>query len=346
MSSIPFYLIFFVPCSVVCGYMLGGVFNLLTFFAVFGVIPLLDLRIGTSSRNPDAQTAEQIKDAFRFKVITWLCAVAQVVIVIWGAFVAAGGAMNPLALVAFTISMGTSSGVMGINVSHELQHRVNNAFEPLLSRFMLWTVTYMHWSVEHVAGHHRNVATPHDPATARLGESFYAFWPRTVFGGIASSWRIEKQRLSKKGLRIFSRDNRFIKYAVFEAALVLALWGFLGTSAVFYFLGQSLMAISLLEVVNYVEHYGLARKQLADGRYEPVNVTHSWNSSNRLTNLYLFNLQRHSHHHASPGARYQLLKHFDKSPQLPTGYAGMILLAVVPPLWRKVMDPKVPQRGR
>ncbi|MDA8137960.1 MAG: alkane 1-monooxygenase [Desulfobacteraceae bacterium] len=344
MSSIPYYLIFLVPFSVIQGYVAGGVFNFSTVVAVFGVIPLLDLLIGTSSKNPDPETIERIKDEFRFKVITWLCALVQVGIVIWGAFIIASGRLSLFEAFLFTLSMGTSSGVMGINVSHELQHRVNNKLEPLLSRFMLWSVMYMHWAVEHVVGHHRNVATPDDPATARLGESFYAFWPRTVLGGLASSWHIEKQRLIKKGGRAWSVENRFLKYALAELALVVAIRVFLGPAAVFYFLGQSLVAISLLEVVNYIEHYGLLRKQLPNGRFEPVNVTHSWNSSNILTNIYLFNLQRHSHHHASPGSRYQILKHFNESPQLPTGYAGMILLAIVPSLWRKVMDGRVPRK--
>ncbi len=137
-------------------------------------------------------------------------------------------------------------------------------------------------------------------------------------------------------------QNRVLKYALAEMALLLCFWVFLGTAAALYFIVQSIVAVSLLEVVNYIEHYGLLRKKMNDGKYEPVNVTHSWNSSNILTNIYLFNLQRHSDHHAEPGLRYQLLKHFDQSPQLPTGYAGMVLLALIPPLWYKVMNHRGP----
>lgn len=344
MRALPYYLIFLVPISVIQAYTMGGIFTFSTPVWVFGVIPLLDLLIGKSSKNPTPEEARRIKDEFRFKVIPWLCALVQVVIVFWGAFVVAKGGLTILEIVGFTISMGTSSGVMGINVSHELQHRVNNRYEPLLSRFMLWTVCYMHWAIEHVAGHHRNVATPHDPATARFGESFYVFWPRTVGGGFKSAWEIEKNRLAKKGASIWSPHNRMLLYGTVEIGLLLFFWINFGFAAAFYFIGQSLVAVSLLEVVNYIEHYGLLRKPIAPGKYEPVNVTHSWNSSNILTNLYLFNLQRHSHHHAEPGMRYQCLKHFDQSPQLPTGYAGMILLAVIPPLWRAIMDPRVPSR--
>jgi alkane 1-monooxygenase len=341
MNSLPYYIIFLVPFSVVMGYALGGVFTFFTPVAVFGVIPLLDLFIGIDKDNPSPDMEQRLKDSLPHKLITWLAVPVQTGMVLWGAFAVTYGGLTPLEIAGFSISMGTSSGIMGINLSHELQHRVNNSLEPLLSRIMLWTTGYMHWAVEHVAGHHRNVATPGDPATARLGESFYAFWPRTVGDGFRSSWHIEKGRLEKKGISLWSTDNRILRYLAAEAALLLAFWVLLGAVAAVYFIVQCLMAISLLEVVNYIEHYGLLRRELSEGVYEPVNVTHSWNSSNTLTNIFLFNLQRHSDHHAEPGRRYQVLRHFDQSPQLPTGYAGMILLAVMPPLWRRVMDPRV-----
>ncbi len=176
MRSFPYYLVLFVPLSVVHGYHLGGGFTFLTLWSIFGVIPFLDLFIGTSTRNPSPEQARRIKDALRFKIITWFCAPVQVGLVIWGAFVIAGGGLSALEMVGFTLSMGTSSGVMGINVSHELQHRVNHKFEPLLSRFMLWSVAYMDWAVEHVAGLHRHVATLDDPATARL--HLFCFCPQ------------------------------------------------------------------------------------------------------------------------------------------------------------------------
>lgn len=243
--------------------------------------------------------------------------------------------------IGFIFSIGVSSGVMGINVSHELQHRVNHKVEPFLARVMLWTVLYMHWAIEHVAGHHKNVATYEDPATARYGETFYAFWFRTVFCGMASAWKIEASRLKRKGIKVFSLKNRVIAYSISELLLVSVLFLVFGLVAVEYFIIQSIIAFTLLEIVNYVEHYGLLRIKGSDGLYEPVNFLHSWNSSNWLTNRFLFNLQRHSDHHYKPDRRYQILRHFDDSPQLPTGYAGMILLAAIPPLWRRVMDHRV-----
>ncbi len=341
MVALPFCLIFLVPMSVVAGYMLGGAFTFITPAVVFGVIPVLDLVIGSSRRNPTMAEEAAWKEALSFRVITWLCVPLQVAVVLWGAYVVSNSAMTAREMAGFVLSVGTSSGVMGINVSHELQHRVNSAFEPLLARIMLWTVVYMHWAVEHVAGHHRHVATPEDPATARLGESFYVFWPRTVFEGIRSAWRIEQRRLERKQQSIWGIHNRLMRYLLAQLGLLGALGAVLGTAAVTYFVAQSIVAISLLEIVNYIEHYGLLRKKIEGGSYEPVSLRHSWNSSNCLTNRFLFNLQRHSDHHLKPDRRYQVLRHHQESPQFPTGYAGMILIAAIPPLWRSIMDPRV-----
>lgn len=340
MSSLPFYLIFLVPLSVILGYRMGGFFTFLTPVFVFGVVPFLDIVAGISRVNPGPEEEARLKDALTFKLITWLCVPVQIALVFWGGFAVTHGGLTPLESAGFIFSMGVSSGIMGINVSHELQHRVNNGFEPLLSRFLLWTVGYMHWAIEHVIGHHRNVATPLDPATARLGESFYAFWPRTISGGFKSAWHIESLRLQKKGLKQWGLNNRMIRYGLAEITLVVIFGIFLSIQAALYFIAQALIAITLLEAVNYIEHYGLLRKEI-NGKYEPVHFTHSWNSSNYLTNCFLFNLQRHSDHHFEPGRRYPLLRHFDESPQLPTGYAGMILAAVVPPLWRSIMDKRI-----
>jgi alkane 1-monooxygenase len=338
---LPFYQIFLVPLGVVLGYIVGNVVTLLSPFFVFVIIPLMDLLVGIDTTNPSSTEEEAWKEAGAFRVPTIICAFLQPAMVLWGAYAVTRGTLTTLELVGFTIAMGFSSGIMGINVSHELQHRVNQRLEPFLSLIMLLSVLYMHWAVEHVAGHHRNVATPKDPATGRLGESFYTFFPRTVFMGMKSSWDIEAARLKRKSQQVVSLHNRVLLYYVAEIALVAAVWAIFGKTAVIYLIGQSIVAISLLEIVNYVEHYGLLRKEISPGQYEPVTFQHSWNSSNWLTNRYLFNLQRHSDHHYKPDRRYPILRHFDQSPQLPTGYAGMLLLAYVPPLWRRVMDPRV-----
>jgi alkane 1-monooxygenase len=341
MSILSFCIIFLVPFSVVQGYYLGGVFTFLTPIVVFGIIPFLDILIGVNKENPSPQQEEALSNMTSYRIITMLCAPLQVIMVFWGAFVITRGVLTPQEIAGFTLSMGVSSGIMGINVSHELQHRVNFKLEPFLARIILWTVLYMHWAIEHVAGHHKNVATPLDPATARLGEPFYTFWFRTVFGGMRSAWNIEVTRLKRKNLKSISIKNRIILYTISEIALLAVLFTVFGLSALAYFIFQGIIAFSLLEIVNYVEHYGLLRIKDSNGRYEPVTFLHAWNSSNLLTNRFLFNLQRHSDHHYKPERRYQILRHFDESPQLPTGYAGMIVLAAIPPLWRIVMDHRV-----
>ena len=341
MNLLSFGVVYLIPASVVLGYLLGGGFTFITPVFVFGVVPVLDAIIGKDLKNPAPGEEERLDADLRYRLLTWLCAPLQVAVVFWGAWVVSSGALSPLEMAGFIVSMGISSGVMGINVAHELTHRVNGRFETALAKIMLWTVFYIHWGLEHVVGHHRFVATPEDPSTARMGESFYRFLPRTVFGAFNSAWAFEAERVEKKGHPVWSRHNRVAAALAAYGALVVFVALVFGPWALLYFMLQAVVAFSLLEAVNYIEHYGLLRDRRPDGAYEPVAPVHSWNSSNWLTNRFLFNLQRHSDHHYRPGRRYQSLEHHEESPQLPTGYAGMILLALVPPLWKRVVDPKL-----
>ena len=335
-----FMLIYLVPLSVIIGYLMGGMGTFLTPFAVFGIIPFVDLLAGKNRVNVPEDMEKDLSEQKGYRIITWICAPLQVATVFWGLWIIVTRDLPLIESIGLTISVGVCSGVLGINVSHELAHRINNRLEPFLSKLMLWSVLYMHWGLEHVVGHHRHVATPNDPATARYGDSFYAFWPRTVFGSFNSVWDFEVNRLSKDNLPAWSMQNRVVVFLLLQLMLLIAVSLITGVVGLIYMVAQAMVAISLLEIVNYIEHYGLERT-FENGRYEKVQPWHSWNSSNWLTNKFLFNLQRHSDHHYKPGRRYQILRHFDESPQLPTGYAGMILLAAVPPIWRRVMDPKI-----
>jgi alkane 1-monooxygenase len=346
MSLQGFFIIYLLPLSVVVGYLLGGWFTFLTPLMVFGLIPLLDVLLGVNTRNPLEQDEKRLTARMEYRYVTWFCVPLQLGLVLWGAWVVTHRSLSPLELAGFVFSMGISSGAMGINVSHELVHRIDNRLEPFLGRLMLASVCYIHWAIEHVRGHHRNVATPLDPATASLGESFYSFWPRTILGGLRSSWNLEAARLERKGQRVWNPGNTLLCSFAAEILILVGLgWAF-GVGAILYFLVQSFVAVSLLEVVNYLEHYGMQRRLLENGKYEKVTPLHSWNSSHWVTNYFLFNLQRHSDHHARPNRRYQVLRHFGESPQLPNGYAGMVLLALCPPLWRKVMDNRVEEFHR
>jgi len=342
MSALPFCIVYSVPLSVVTGYWLGGGWNFLTAFIAFVSIPVVDLIWGTDTRNPDPEHEKELEARKEFRWVTWGVVPVLAVVVLWGAYVVSHQPLTFIELVGFTLSVGIMTGAVGINTAHEMLHRLNH-WEGFLGHLLLILVCYMHWGVEHIRGHHALVATPEDPATARFGQSFYAFWPQTVFGTMCSSWNLEVRRLQRKDLPAISLHNRIIWSAILPLLLATCLGWAWGWKAVAFFFAQSIIGFSFLEVVNYLEHYGLLRRKLPDGSYEQVTHLHSWNSSHRLTNYYLFNLQRHSDHHAKPGRRYQILRHYDDSPQLPTGYAGMVVAAWIPPLWFRIMNHRVPQ---
>ena len=340
MRRLGFLAAYLIPGLTLAGYFIGGWGFALTPLFVFGALPALDWLVGRYPVNAPESTYKRIKDDPFFHWITWLYVPIQWALVVWACSVAASGRLTSWELAGFLISVGLASGGVGITIAHELGHR-SNRWEQFLAKTLLTSVSYTHFFIEHNQGHHARVATPGDPASARFGESFFRFYPRTVFGSYFSAWHLETKRLAKKGHRIWSGQNQMLQFAFCILACALSLgWAF-GWVAPLFFFAQSVVAFTLLELVNYVEHYGLERRQLGSGRFEKVRPVHSWNASETVTNAFLFNLQRHSDHHAHANRRYQTLRHFDESPQLPTGYAGMILLALLPPLWRRVMDPKV-----
>ncbi|MCW2808712.1 MAG: alkane 1-monooxygenase, partial [Marmoricola sp.] len=242
--------------------------------------------------------------------------------------------------VAVTLAM--LNGI-AINTAHELGHK-REENERWLSKIALASSGYGHFYVEHNRGHHVRVATPEDPASSRFGESFYQFWPRTVGGSLRSAWRLEKKRYARKGKHPWRIGNDVLNAWLMSAVLWGAMVAVLGLEILPYLVVQAVVGFSLLEVVNYMEHYGMLRQKVGVGerqRYERVDPSHSWNSNNIATNVLLYHLQRHSDHHANPTRRYQALRDFEESPVLPTGYAGMIVLAIIPAVWRRVMDPRV-----
>jgi alkane 1-monooxygenase len=239
----------------------------------------------------------------------------------------------------------SAAGVMGIgiNTAHELGHK-KESVERWLSKIALAPTFYGHFYIEHNRGHHVRVATPEDPASSRLGESFFAFWPRTVSGSFKSAWELEAKRYKRKGTHPFHIGNDVLNAWLMSAVLYGAIVAYFGLGVVPYALITIVAGFSLLEIINYVEHYGLCRQKVGPPekrRYERVAPRHSWNSNNIVTNVFLYHLQRHSDHHANPVRRYQALRDFEESPALPTGYAGTLTLALFPPLWRKVMDDRV-----
>jgi alkane 1-monooxygenase len=238
------------------------------------------------------------------------------------------------------VSMGIMCGVIGINLGHELGHRFSK-LEQLIGEALLLSSLENHFLPYHNRGHHHHVATPNDPATARKNELLFTFWFRSQIGSYFQAWQIETERLKIQKLPFFHYSNRMIIYTLLHFTLLSSIYFFFGLNVVFAFLIAALVGISLLETVNYIEHYGLVRQKKENGTYERVRRWHSWNSNHVLGRIVLFELSRHSDHHYKADRPYQLLESHDDSPTMPTGYPGMMLMAVIPPLFFKVMNNRV-----
>ncbi|ABO53908.1 alkane 1-monooxygenase [Burkholderia vietnamiensis] len=305
----------------------------------FGVIPILDTLIGDDRDNPPEAVVPQLERSRYYRWIVYLATLVEYVAFFMCVRIVGTHALAWYDYVGFALSLGAATGI-SINTAHELGHKTNR-FERWLAKITLAPVAYGHFFVEHNRGHHVRVATAEDPASARFGESFWAFLPRTVAGSIRSAWRLETARLERLGRSPWTWRNEVLH----AWAMTVVVWGIAiamaGPVVIPFLVIQAAYGASLLEVVNYVEHYGLGRRKLPSGRYERCTPQHSWNSNHVVTNLFLYQLQRHADHHANPTRSYQALRHFDDSPQLPAGYATMILFAYVPPLWYRVMNPRV-----
>jgi alkane 1-monooxygenase len=236
--------------------------------------------------------------------------------------------------------MGLLCGTFGINVAHELGHR-NNRFEQLLAKTLLLSSLYMHFFIEHNKGHHRRVSTPEDPATARCGESVYAFYFRSMVFSYISAWQIANNDLKKKGLPAFHWKNEMLQYQLIQIAFISLVGLVFGWRESLFFVGAAFIGALLLETVNYIEHYGLERGKKENGTYERVMPEHSWNSNHVIGRIVLFELSRHSDHHYVASRKYQVLRHHDGAPQMPTGYPGMMILSLITPVWYAVMNPRV-----
>lgn len=242
-------------------------------------------------------------------------------------------------ILGLSLSVGIVAGTSGINVAHELGHRTNK-IEQLLAQTMLLPSLYQHFFIEHNRGHHKNVATDEDPASARLGENVYHFWKRSVVGGWRSAWALEAERLAKIKRPVYSWSNAMVRYLILQTSWISGIWCILGWKAVVGAFAVAGISFLLLETVNYIEHYGLRRNILSTGHPEPVSPRHSWNSDHELGRILLYELTRHSDHHYKSTRKYQVLRHMDESPQLPFGYPTSILLALIPPIWFRLMHQK------
>lgn len=336
-ATFPFWLAYLLPPIIIISVFNRGWFTLVPIVVVFGLLPLLDWMSGVAAI---AREAPDLAFNTWFRLVTWLWVPVQLALIAWLVRTVPLEHLGPLELIGATVSVGATTGAIGMTFAHELIHR-RHGYERAFGSILLASVTYPHFAIEHVKGHHRHVGTPNDPATARLGESVYRFVPRSVRGGLSSAWQIEQRRLWEREVGTWSVQNIMLRYAAAELAIYVAIAIAFGPVAVAVFAGQSLFAIAVLEAINYVEHYGLLRKKSSAYEYERVKPEHSWDSPNRISNWMLINLPRHSDHHMSAAKRYQSLELLPHAPRLPGGYGAMFLLALVPPLWFRVMDPRV-----
>lgn len=337
-TAFPFAANFVLLSLIKCGYAHGGAWSFLCLFIVFGVLPTNDMVVGLDKSNPEKELEASLSRSWAFRVITFLVVPASLYIIAWGCWAASQPGLAWYELLGLAMSVGVYTGGIGITVSHELSHK-GTKLEQWLGRVLVVAVSYGHFYVEHVMGHHKHIGCSHDPATSRMGESFYSFLPRVLRGEWSSAWSLELARVKSKNLPWW--HNEMYWYSSCSIAFAAALTRAFGLKALAFFVAQSCMAVLLFELVNYLEHYGLERCKDSNGEYEDVSALHSWDSCHLLTNVLLFKLQRHADHHTHGGKRYQCLRVDDASPQLPSGYPGMILLALVPPLWRRVMHPRL-----
>ncbi|NVJ87337.1 MAG: alkane 1-monooxygenase [Algoriphagus sp.] len=349
LKKIGFFSALILPILLISGYYLGGFNRWLIHIFVFVLVPLMDYLISTDTTNIPKEAVSKVAKERFYQWVTFSWVYIQLAVLGWAFYVVATDNLSIVDWLSLTTGMALVTGGIGITVAHELGHK-SGKLEQLYAKILLMTVCYMHFIIEHNRGHHVRVATPEDPATSRFEENFYAFWLRSVCDGYRSAWKIERERLQKKKLRFYSVHNEMIQYTLIPILFIALV--FIGFSMALdrwvwevpvFFFGQSILAFSLLEAVNYLEHYGMERKLLENGRYERVTPIHSWNASHRVSNFLLFQLQRHSDHHAFAHKPYQILNHYDESPQLPAGYSAMIIVAFFPPIWFSMMNPRLIQ---
>jgi alkane 1-monooxygenase len=305
----------------------------------YGLGTLLDWLFGQDNSNPPEEVVRQLEQDPWYRRLTYAVVPLHFVTLIGCAAYAGTAGLSLAGVIAIAVVAGMTAG-LAINTGHELGHK-NSRLEKRLAKLVLAVPAYGHFTIAHNRGHHRNVSTPEDPASARMGESIYRFALREIPGAFREAWAIEADRLRQRGRPAWHPNNQILQSWALTALLLGGLVLAFGWLMLPFFLVHTAFAYWQLTSANYVEHYGLLRARDDSGRYEHCQPHHSWNSNHVFSNLVLFHLERHSDHHAHPQRRYQSLRHHDDLPTLPSGYFGAYLLAYVPSLWSRVMDPRL-----
>lgn len=343
-----YLLVFIIPLSIVLGYYSNYVLALYAMpVLLFVILPLLDPILGVDDTNYSKDLAQSIKDESYYRRILHIWVVVQSSVMLWLIYILITDSVSIHQFILLTLNTMLMNGGVGITIAHELGHKTNK-LDKFLAKLLLVQVGYGYFYVEHNRGHHVHVATPKDPATAKKNQSYYSFWKQAVIGGFFNSIKIERERLTQRKQKSNFWTNEtyrltLISFLLYLSVVVLSYYinGYINTKLASFLLLQAFLSFSLLEAVDYIEHYGILRKEISPGLYEKVNPYHSWNANFIYSNYLLFQLQRHADHHLFATKNYQVLNSYPESPQLPNGYPGMVLLTLVPPLWFKVMNARL-----
>ena len=340
MKALKYFSIVILPIVVFVSFTNKGWLTHLPAIVFFGLVPFLELFIQPNTTNFSKEEEKEEKENKLYTYLLYLTLPIQIGFLIFFFYAIQEPNLTTSEIAGRVFGMGIMCGIIGINVGHELGHR-NNRFDEFIGEILLLTSLNTHFLPYHNAGHHFNVATPKDAATARKNEVLFIFWIRSHFTSYYQAWQLENKRMSASNRSWFHHQNRMVIYTIATMLVLMSIYFLFGKFVLLAFIAAAVSGIVLLETVNYIEHYGLLRKQNEHGRFERVKRNHSWNSNHQVGQVLLFNLSRHSDHHYNGAKHYQLLKTLPESPQMPTGYPGMMLLALFPPLWFWVMNKKL-----
>jgi alkane 1-monooxygenase len=337
-GKLKYMTIFLLPLTVGLGFYLKGWCTFLPLATFFGFVPILELLLKVDDSNLEGHVKDVAEHDPYYSWLLYSMLPLQFGYLFW---FLSEDFQSTAEHTGAIISMGMMCGIVGINVGHELGHR-SNRLERLVGELLLLSSLENHFLPYHNRGHHTNVGTPSDPATARRNEPVYVFWFRSHFGSYFQAWKIEWVRMGIMKRSRLGLSNLMVVYTLVQVLFCSLIYYFMGAQALVHFLIVAGIGILLLESVNYIEHYGLMRKQRENGTYEAVKRIHSWNANNILGRVVLFELTRHSDHHFKADRPYQVLESHDDSPMMPTGYPGMMILSLIPPLFFRVVNPRIP----
>lgn len=337
-SRYKYIIAYLLPIIVFTGIYFASYWSYCGLLFSFVILPILEIFFKGTSQNYDKATEVSISEKAFFNILLYLNIPILYFVLFY--FIGKVNSLNNTELIGGLLSVGILIATSGINVAHELGHR-QTKIEQIFSKILLLPALYMHFFIEHNRGHHKNVGTNEDPVSAKKGEIIYFFWIKAIIGEYISAWQLETQRLNKINVSIFSLQNEMIQFQMIQTVYLAVIFILFGIKCMLIAIAAAIIGVILLESINYIEHYGLRREKMANGFYEPVLPQHSWNSDHELGRIFLYELTRHSDHHYKSTRKYQILRHFDQSPQLPMGYPAALLLSLFPPIWFKIMDNKL-----